>query len=281
MNIAGIADFTGRMPWTPPRDWTNTPSKNLAIYCNAENVGQGPSSMLNKISRTPFGEKKPPCGETSTTGSALLISHYEETKGVNYWFICPWWLERMASAPQMWDTRTTIYNLRKQIISNGWTLGQWQDWRNQQLLPQPSPYNGRSDSLMSAWAVDILLLNALMHTRNGGLRRNNAAGEYSVYPSLTHDWSDLVNIRDPNAAATLALPYTFIAIAVFGCQTGFDTNLITGNYSELSNTFDLRNDFGSPDGLYHEPLTGPPPPPYQGPDPHPDPLPPPYQSSGV
>lgn len=29
MNIAGIADFTGRMPWTPPRDWTNTPSKNL------------------------------------------------------------------------------------------------------------------------------------------------------------------------------------------------------------------------------------------------------------
>ncbi|KAF6223256.1 hypothetical protein HO133_000098 [Letharia lupina] len=86
---------------------------------------------------------------------------------------------------------------------------------------------------MSAWAVDILLLNALMHTRNGGLRRNNAAGEYSVYPSLTHDWSDLVNIRDPNAAATLALPYTFIAIAVFGCQTGFDTNLRSGQYAEL------------------------------------------------
>ncbi|KAF6239366.1 hypothetical protein HO173_002628 [Letharia columbiana] len=215
----------------------------------------------------------------------MLISHYDETydgtKGVNYWFICPWWLEKMANAPQMWDTRTEIYNMRKQIILKDWNLGQWRSWRNQQLLPQDSPYTGQSDSLLSAKAVDILLLNALMHTRNGGLRRNSVAS--SVYPSLARDWPYFVTIRNPNDAAIQALPYTFIAIAVFGYQTGFNTDLRTGNYANLR-PFDSRNDFGSPDGLYHKPPTGPDPPPYQGPDPHPqgpDPPAPPYQSSAV
>lgn len=108
-----------------------------------------------------MGGSKPPCGTTYVPNSAMLISHYDETSGVNYWFICPWWLEQMASAPKMWDTRTTIYNMRKQIISKGWTLDQWRPWRNQQLLPQGSPYTGQSDSFLSAWAVDILLLNAV------------------------------------------------------------------------------------------------------------------------
>lgn len=113
------------------------------------------------MSETTFGGAKPPCDRTREDDSAMLISHYDEIKGVNYWFICPWWLEQMASAPQMWDTRTTIYNMRKQILSKGWTLGQWRPWRNQELLPRDSPYTGQSDSLLSAWAVDILLLNAV------------------------------------------------------------------------------------------------------------------------
>ena len=103
----------------------------------------------------------------------MLISHYDETydgtKGVNYWFICPWWLEKMANAPQMWDTRTEIYNMRKQIILKDWNLGQWRSWRNQQLLPQDSPYTGQSDSLLSAKAVDILLLNAVSQWSKCGL----------------------------------------------------------------------------------------------------------------
>ena len=64
----------------------------------------------------------------------------------------------MASAPQMWDTRTTIYAMREQISLNELTLDKWRYLRNQYLLT--SRYT-RSDSFLSVGAVDILLLNAV------------------------------------------------------------------------------------------------------------------------
>ena len=83
----------------------------------------------------------------------MIISHYDVTRGVNYWFICPWWLEIMASDPQMFDTRTTIYTMREKISLNHLTLDEWRALRHGRYT--------RSDSFPSMGAVDILLLNAV------------------------------------------------------------------------------------------------------------------------
>ncbi|KAF6235677.1 hypothetical protein HO173_006360 [Letharia columbiana] len=49
IDIPGIAGFTGRMDWTDPsarRPYS--PTKNLAIYCNANNVGGSGNIMSNQ-----------------------------------------------------------------------------------------------------------------------------------------------------------------------------------------------------------------------------------------